>query len=281
MNNNMNMNMNNNMNMNMNNNMNMNMNNNQQIMLVNILNRMYNDNRSLINSLRNTLDNLIESNESNRNMMIRLLNNTSHNENIHNNENIHYDENIHYMINNIIRPIPRRRTQTIQTYRYNYPLFDITPIFTSSPNLENNNLIADPYDTYMEPVIVYPTQAQIELATRRIQYSDILEPNNTSCPILLEDFSGNDIVIEIRYCGHIFRPQPIITWFRHNCRCPVCRYDIREYNYRISNMVQENINVREETPIITRRTDPSNNVMNVNLTNDELFTIIMNSFRGV
>ena len=44
---------------------------------------------------------------------------------------------------------------------------------------------------------------------------------------LLEDFNDNDMVSVIRPCGHIFTTAALTTWFRSNCRCPVCRYDIR------------------------------------------------------
>ena len=38
------------------------------------------------------------------------------------------------------------------------------------------------------------------------------------------------MVSVIRQCNHIFKTEELNTWFRSNCRCPVCRYDIRNYN---------------------------------------------------
>lgn len=290
------MNANTNANPNANTNANTNMN-NQQIMLVNILNRMYNDNTNQINSLRYMLSNLIESNESIRNSITQLLNNISQNENTDNtitNDNIVNDQ-IFHSINNIMnnqmssirQPIPRRirPLRHPQTRPNNTPFMNIF----SNPSLNNLSnstlitefLIENQYNNNnnFDPVLIYPSESQIELATRRIQYSDIVNPKNTRCPISLEDFSANDIVVEIRYCGHIFRPQSISNWFRNNCRCPVCRYDIREYNPTLSNMFQENINeTQEETANSQTRTittDPSNNA--INLTNDELITIMMNT----
>jgi len=46
----------------------------------------------------------------------------------------------------------------------------------------------------------------------------------------MEDFSDTDMVTIIRPCGHIFHTDMLTNWFRSNCRCPVCRYDIREYS---------------------------------------------------
>ena len=259
---------------------------NQQIMLVNILNRMYNDNINQINSLKYMLSNLIENNQSIRNTITQLLNTITHNETSHNNERNNISNNtMNNTMNNIRQPMPIRMSPLRQPYRNNQSLFNI--LNNSSYNtLITEFLIENQVNNELEPVIIYPSQTQIELATRRIQYSDILNPLNTSCPISLEDFSGNDIVVEIRYCGHIFRPQHITNWFRNNCRCPVCRYDIREYNPRLPNIFQENSNEtqqesqqesqQETISSRTRTIDTSNNVQN--LTNDELFRIILNSF---
>lgn len=85
-------------------------------------------------------------------------------------------------------------------------------------------------ETFLQPVEIYPTPSQVETASRITNYGNILRPVNTSCPISLEPFQDNDIVTVIRYCGHIFNTDEINVWFRSNCRCPVCRYDIRNYN---------------------------------------------------
>ena len=87
---------------------------------------------------------------------------------------------------------------------------------------------------FFAPVNVYPTQAQLTAATRTAIYSDIVNPTNTSCPISLEPFSDNSNVTVIRHCGHIFDSDQFQSWFRVNCRCPVCRYDIREYTASLS-----------------------------------------------
>jgi hypothetical protein len=81
----------------------------------------------------------------------------------------------------------------------------------------------------MDPAQVFPTREQIENATRIVSFCDIIRPINTSCPISLDTFNDSEQVMVIRHCGHIFKPESLNTWFRSNCVCPVCRYDIRDY----------------------------------------------------
>jgi hypothetical protein len=81
----------------------------------------------------------------------------------------------------------------------------------------------------LQDVIVSPSQREIALATRVFRYST--EYNcNTRCPISLEDFQDNDTVTQIKYCNHTFKETAINRWFLTNVRCPICRYDIRDYS---------------------------------------------------
>ena len=107
------------------------------------------------------------------------------------------------------------------------------PRMDMSSNYVDNTSI-DTYASYIireffTPVNVYPTQEQINRASRNVRYGDIVRPTNTTCPITLETFSDNSEVTIIRHCGHVFNTVDFNSWFRINCRCPVCRYDIREY----------------------------------------------------
>jgi uncharacterized Zn finger protein (UPF0148 family) len=52
---------------------------------------------------------------------------------------------------------------------------------------------------------------------------------NLSCPITLERFESNTEVLQILGCNHIFNPNSLQQWFQNNVRCPICRYDIRDY----------------------------------------------------
>ncbi len=121
---------------------------------------------------------------------------------------------------------------------------------------------------FFEPVEVYPTQSQIENSTRIVKYGDILRPLNTSCPISLERFNDSDYVTIIRYCTHIFNTNGLNNWFRTNCRCPVCRYDIRNYNP--SNNLNEIYNANTNTNINTNTNNSNTNNSNTQNNNENI-----------
>lgn len=84
------------------------------------------------------------------------------------------------------------------------------------------------FNTFRD-VVVYPSREQIINATRNIEFSDSSANMNTSCPITLDEFQNGDVVRQIIPCGHIFQETALRNWFSRNVRCPVCRYDIRDY----------------------------------------------------
>lgn len=104
------------------------------------------------------------------------------------------------------------------THLFSYLIY---PIGDLSGNFIRTNPLRD--------VLVTPTQDQIYNATLNYSYDNELQLTNISCPITLEDFQQGDNVRQIRHCGHTFREPAIQNWFRQNVRCPVCRYDIRDY----------------------------------------------------
>lgn len=233
---------------------------NEQLLLINILNTMYNDNLRQINNITDTLNNLNNTNNQIRNLLVQLLNSPQmHNnnsrrngfserryrENNDRNTNMNpnrvYLNNRPYIIDSITEyTIPRSFISTSRNMSTN-------PTETSARNLFN-----ELFSSFMEPVEVYPTQSQIEAATRRVRYCDISRPAYTQCPISLEDFNDNEMVTVIRPCGHIFQSEHLMNWFRTNCRCPVCRFDIREYNSNASteffnNSNQNNANVNRSS----------------------------------
>ena len=114
--------------------------------------------------------------------------------------------------------------------------------------------------TLFNDVVVRPTRQEIAHATRDVSFSDIDEPPNSQCPITQENFAPNDTVTQIRHCGHIFTPDEISTWWERNVRCPVCRYDIREYREETTraenttdNESRQDNNTNEETNQETTR----------------------------
>ena len=107
--------------------------------------------------------------------------------------------------------------------------------------------------TNFRDVVVYPSQQQITNATRNIEFSDSSANMNTSCPITLDEFQNGDIVRQIIPCGHIFQESALRNWFTRNVRCPVCRYDIRDY-----------MSSAEQTTGPDNNTDISNNSSTIN-----------------
>jgi len=128
------------------------------------------------------------------------------------------------------------------------------PSFTGQPNTLT--------DEFLRPIIVRPSQQQIERATEIIRYGDITNPPNSTCPIQLTHFQENDNVTRIMYCGHIFSENSLENWFRENVRCPMCRYDIR--NYTGSNIGGE---IRRDINVFNLNTD--NQHANRNNNNDD------------
>ena len=79
--------------------------------------------------------------------------------------------------------------------------------------------------TFMEPVTVRPTAAQVEAASR----IDILAvPSSDNCAICQDSFTAHSNRRTLRACNHAFHLNCIDTWFQQNVHCPVCRHDVRE-----------------------------------------------------
>lgn len=82
---------------------------------------------------------------------------------------------------------------------------------------------------FFENISIIPSRQEIDRAVENCLYSTIEDPVNTSCPISLRRFEDDDEVSVIRYCSHIFSKTDLESWFQQNTRCPLCRYDIRNY----------------------------------------------------
>jgi hypothetical protein len=190
---------------------------------------MYNNNLRQIDSLNNALDNLMDSNNQIRNLLVQILQPTRGNNTRRSNSNLFTNTNgllgrimineqpyIIDTINEYVYPRNQRNNRQSTLDSYAQSVYDSL------------------FENFLQPITVTPTQSQIETATRRVRYCDIARPLNTSCPISMEDFTDNDTVTVIRHCGHIFHSQHLNNWFRTNCRCPVCRYDIRDFNSNVS-----------------------------------------------
>ena len=164
------------------------------------------------NSITTLVNNLISTNNQIKHNIINLLN---VNDNRHHNHN--HNTNNYRQYNYSNRPNYHRNRQ----------------------NYLNNPTISNLFYTFFDPIEIFPTQSQIESATRVARFGDIIRPLNPACPITLENFNEDDRVLIIRECNHIFSNTGLISWFRSSCRCPVCRYDIRNYVSTNTNNISD------------------------------------------
>jgi len=179
-----------------------------------------NDNIATLNSENNQLRNLLNSYTNNNSLFLSSNNNSL----FSSSNNILPSTNI--STNNIYNTSARRRFTRPRINR-RYQTNETNQINQTTLNTSLNDTLTQLFNSFLQPVPVYPTQEQISNATRNVRYCDILSPINTSCPISTEEFDDNDYVTIIRHCGHIFNSNELNRWFRQSCICPVCRYDIR------------------------------------------------------
>ena len=239
---------------------------NEHLLLINILNNMYNDNNRQIQNLNNQNNQII-------NIITDILhvpssnsrqNNNNNNQNSNRRQNNREQGNRQNNRNNNFGSIFLNNRQYIidDIQRVDYP-----PVNVSVSGIEGRlcgnyrdavaqedavraasrdagripperpaNIFSNLFQSFFDPVVIYPTVSQIETATRRVLYRDIVSPINSSCPISMDTFNDNETVTIIRHCGHIFNSDELATWFQSNCRCPVCRYDIRNFNRNTSTL---------------------------------------------
>ena len=242
-----------------------------ELVLINILNTMYNDNYrqieqlqegntrimgSIINILSSVLNNRARHRQgTNTNTNTNASSNrrehvpnTTNNQNTNNARRVNSSSNalMNFLNNGVLSNTP-----------YMVDNVEYIPLQSSARSGATvSNSINELLQGFLEPVEVFPTQSQIEIGTRIVRFSDIVNPINTSCPISMERFNDSDSVSIIRECRHIFSTQELQLWFRNNCRCPVCRYDIRNYNPLVNRRQQER-NSQNNSSI-----DASNNVIN-------------------
>jgi hypothetical protein len=259
-----------------------------EIILINILNTMYNDNyrqieqlqegnTRIMTSIMNILSTILHTRERNRqgNTSSRQGNSSIRRENPTTNSIPNSQSNNTRRIHS--NPIATNPTATNPTENSTSSLINFlnNGIFSNSQFMVDNieyvqsqmasrsgTNINDLINRFLEPVEVFPTQSQIEIGTRIARFSDIVNPINSSCPISMERFNDSDNVSVIRECGHIFTTQELNSWFRSNCRCPICRYDIRTYN-PLSNRNQQERNQTENENIDLSNNDiPSSDISN-------------------
>jgi hypothetical protein len=233
---------------------------NENALLVDILQRMYADNIHQINSLTSSLNNIRNTNNQIRNLLVQILlypnsntRNLNANINTNNRSSNRIQRESNQRNNTLGRVILDNVPYVIDSIEhYTTPLTSATSATSATRNTNLRRLS----EQFWQPIEVFPTQSQIELATRNVRYCDILNPVNRSCPISLDTFTDSDMVSVIRFCGHIFKIEQLNTWFMANCRCPVCRYDIRSYQ---SNTPTNIFSQNNTDQVLPSSVDVSNN----------------------
>ena len=172
------------------------------------------------------------------------------------NDYFEYVESISPVLNNIVSIIRNTETHTYNLVSRNNtstifspnpftnttttpPSILFNPFSANTPNnTQNNTQNNTPTNSRngieellnnLSPVTVRPTNSQIHRATTVVPFNTIENPINTTCPICHDSFDNNEFVMQIRHCRHIFNERTLLRWFNGSVRCPVCRYDIRDY----------------------------------------------------
>lgn len=276
--------------------------NNTDLLFINILNTIYNDNLRIIHQLldqNSEVTNALLSFLSNRrretftnNNLNQENTNANANANININPNdrrIFIDSIPYYLVDelqfftipnvsnvntnantnananntaNLRRPVNTNRSRSHR--RFN--LGNNTNTDYLEPTLTPFGRMTGIMNSFFQPINIFPTQTQIENATLNITFGEIVEPINISCPISLETFTETSEVIMIKHCKHVFNRNNLMSWFNSNCRCPVCRYDIRDY-IDTENNETTNENATETTTETTgeNTNGTTNNNLNENV----------------
>ena len=121
----------------------------------------------------------------------------------------------------------RRPPRIVTHHRTGNTTINIPGVVSQSTNTVSDEILNATMND--SPIRVRPSFAQIRRATRTLLFRDISNTTQTICPIDRELLHAEDTVLQIIYCGHFFRDTNLRRHFRGNCRCPLCRYDIRDY----------------------------------------------------
>ena len=144
--------------------------------------------------------------------------------------------------------LPQQRTQVNQNDNNNTENREhLLSYVIYRPTIRNQD--ATTLRNFFQNILVYPSREQINNATELITYNRNLENISQTCPITLDEFQDGDIIRQIKHCKHVFHEQSIQNWFRTNVRCPVCRYDIRDFRTveQTPELQEENTQNIEET----------------------------------
>ncbi len=174
------------------------------------------------------------------------------------------------------------------------PISNIIPMFgsigfgpsgPSGPSVAYNSLpntLEHIFHQALQPVTIRPTPQQISRATEERIFDQISEPMNDRCPITRNRFNNNDTVLQILECRHCFHPQSLRTWFETSVRCPICRYDIREYNpLNVINNPYNNSSNTQNTDETTEPEQPEESREDTTNSQDIARELVMNELNNI
>ena len=84
---------------------------------------------------------------------------------------------------------------------------------------------ANSMDQFLQPVVVQPTQEQIDANTT---VGNLVSDTENTCAICQDALTSDQEGRKLNACGHWFHKGCIDIWLATNVHCPVCRHDIRE-----------------------------------------------------
>lgn len=71
------------------------------------------------------------------------------------------------------------------------------------------------------------TPEEITEETFETVYDSSNNHMSTQCPISFDEFQPGETILQIRRCGHTFKPDELRRWLVRHTGCPVCRCDLR------------------------------------------------------
>ena len=250
-------------------------NNNYNENLINILNYLIRSNNTLMNHYHSTINNY----NTNIRQFAQIVNNLILNINTQSSQ---HNTNTNRQTTQTPSRANRsfRNNRNNQQYRFpdvrqpRRPTTTTTPffsdLFTHNPRFDNIFTNINIPQAFQD-VVISPSEEQINNATEVLEYDDSTNLINTQCPITLGEFQAGDQIRRIIYCGHSFQNEAILNWFQTNVQCPICRYDIRDYNVT--------------TPVNTVNSDISNNTQPTspisNVINNSIESLLRNAFTNM
>jgi hypothetical protein len=191
----------------------------------------------------NISNNIMNMNSDTRQRLIETIASYQNNIRLYQENMRSYQDNMLYFIRSLYdttnedttTPTNPPMTPPPPNIRHNYLQGNITRIRRESNNhfpfpFPFNNL-QFPFNNnaLFNDIAVIANEQQIQNATRTFHFTTDMSNINMSCPITLEDFQENELICQIKHCRHVFKDSALKSWFERNVRCPVCRYDIRDY----------------------------------------------------